>query len=92
MSANIVLWPADVAQGAVYFRALAGPYLDNIPDDMIEVWAAEMHANRAWLEGLGMTPVEMPYVEIPQAECAECVRILKNGEGPIGGERLWRVI
>jgi len=92
VSANIVLWPADVAQGAVYFRALAGPYLDNIPDDMIEVWAAEMHANRAWLEGLGMTPVEMPYVEIPQAEGAECVRILKNGEGPIGGERLWRVI
>ena len=92
VSANIVFWPSDVAQGAAYFRALAGPYLDNIPDDMIAVWATEMHANKAWLEGLGMTPVEMPYVEFPQADGAACVRVLKNGDGPIGGERLWRVI
>jgi hypothetical protein len=28
--------------------------IDNISDKMIEVWAEEMHANRAWLEGLGM--------------------------------------
>ncbi|AYJ84718.1 FAD-binding protein (plasmid) [Sphingomonas paeninsulae] len=92
VSANIVFWPADVAQGVAYFRALAGPYLDNIADDMIAVWATEMHANKAWLEGLGMTPVEMPYVEFPQADGAACVRVLKNGDGPIGGERLWRVI
>ncbi|CAN5136968.1 FAD-binding protein [soil metagenome] len=92
VSANIVFWPADVARGEAYFRAMAGPYLDNISDDMIHVWAREMHANKAWLEGLGMIPVEMPYVEFPQLDGADCVRVLKNGEGPIGGERLWRVI
>ena len=92
VSANIVFWPADVAGGEAYFRSLAGPYLDNISAEMIHVWATEMHANKAWLEGLGMTPVEMPYVEFPQLDGAGCVRVLKNGEGPIGGERLWRVI
>ena len=92
VSANIVFWPADVAQGETYFRALAGPYLDNISAGMIHVWATEMHANKAWLEGMGMTPVEMPYVEFPKLAGAECVRVLKNGEGPIGGQRLWRII
>ena len=92
VSANIVFWPADIAGGEDYFKALAGPYLDNIPAAMIHVWASEMHANKAWLENLGMTPVEMPYVEFPQADGAESVRVLKNGEGPIGGERLWCVI
>jgi succinate dehydrogenase/fumarate reductase flavoprotein subunit len=92
VSANIVFWPADITQGEAYFRARAGPYLDNISAEMVHVWAREMHANKAWLEGLGMTPVEMPYVEFPKLAGAECVRVLKNGEGPIGGERLWRVI
>jgi succinate dehydrogenase/fumarate reductase flavoprotein subunit len=92
VSANIVFWPADVAQGETYFRALAGPYLDNISDEMIHVWATEMHANKAWLERLGMVPVEMPYIEFPQMAGAECVRVLKNGEGPIGGERLWYLL
>jgi len=92
VSANIVFWPADIAQGEAYFRALAGPFLDDIPDDMIKVWAQQMHANKAWLEGLGMTPVELPYVEFPQAPGAGCVRVLLHGEGPVGGERLWRLI
>ena len=92
VSANIVFWPADITQAEAHFVALAGPYLDNIPAAMIHVWAREMHANKAWLEGLGMVPVEMPYVEFPHLDGAECVRVLKNGDGPIGGERLWRVI
>ena len=92
VSANIVFWPADIAGGEAYFRALAGPYLDNISDAMIRVWATEMHANKAWLEGLGMTPVEMDYVEFPQMPGADSVRVLLNGPGPVGGERLWRII
>ena len=91
VSANIVFWPADITQAEAHFVALAGPYLDNIPAAMIHVWAREMHANKAWLEGLGMVPVEMPYVEFPHLDGAECVRVLKNGDGPIGGERLWHM-
>lgn len=92
VSANIVFWPDDVDKGKAYFRAMAGPFMDDIPEEMLDVWAKEMFANRAWLEGLGMTPVEIPYVEFPDFAGAECVRVLLNGEGPIGGERLWNLI
>lgn len=92
VSANIVFWPNDVAKGKAYFRSMAGPYMDNISDEMLDVWAREMFANKAWLEGLGMVPVEMPYVEFPDFEGADCVKVLLNGEGPVGGERLWRLI
>lgn len=92
VSANIVFWPDDVDKGKAYFRAIAGPFMDDIPEEMLDVWAREMFANRAWLEGLGMTPVEIPYVEFPDFAGAECVRFLLNGEGPIGGERLWNLI
>ena len=92
VSANLVFWPDDVAKAAMYFRALAGPYMDNIPDAMVDVWAMEMHANRAWLEALGMTPFDLPYIEFPEMPGSECVKVLMNGPGPMGGERLWKVI
>ena len=92
VSANIVFWPDDVEQAKTYFRAMAGPYMDNIPDEMLDVWAKEMFANKAWLEGLGMVSVEIPYVEFPDLPGSECVHVLLNGDGPIGGERLWRLI
>lgn len=92
VSANLVFWPDDVAKAKLYFEALAGPYMDNISPAMVDVWATEMHANKAWLEGLGMTPMEIPYIEFPDAAGSDCVRVLLNGEGPMGGERLWRVI
>uniref|UniRef100_UPI0035CBABB8 FAD-dependent oxidoreductase n=1 Tax=uncultured Sphingomonas sp. TaxID=158754 RepID=UPI0035CBABB8 len=92
VSANIVFWPADAETAKVYFRSMAGPYMDDISDELLDVWATEMFANKAWLEGLGMTPVEMPYVEFPELAGSDCVRVLLNGEGPVGGERLWRLI
>jgi succinate dehydrogenase/fumarate reductase flavoprotein subunit len=92
VSANLVFWPDDIEKARHYFRALAGPYMDNISDAMVQVWAVEMHANKAWLEGLGMIPAEIPYIEFPEFDGSECVRVLMNGEGPVGGERLWRII
>lgn len=59
---------------------------------MLRVWAHEMFVNKAWLEGLGMRPVDLPYVEFPDHAGSTCVKVLLNGEGPIGGERLWRLI
>lgn len=92
VSANIVFWPNDVDKAKTYFRAMAGPYMDGIPYEMLDVWAREMLANRAWLEGLGMVPVELPYVEFPEFAGSDCVHVLLNGVGPVGGERLWRLI
>ncbi|QYE33490.1 MULTISPECIES: FAD-dependent oxidoreductase [Sphingosinicellaceae] len=92
VSANLVFWPNDIALGKAYFRALAGPYMDDISNTMVDVWATEMHANRAWLEDLGMTPFDLPSIEFPEMAGSECVRVLMNGPGPMGGERLWRVV
>ena len=92
VSANLVFWPDDVDKAATYFKALAGPYLDNSSDAMVGVWAAEMHANKAWLEALGMTAFDLPYIEFPEMPGSECVKVLMNGPGPMGGERLWKVI
>jgi len=103
VSANIVFWPDDVDKAEVYLKALAGPYLDNISDEMVHVWAEQMHANRAWLEKLGMKPADLPrsfkgVVEFPELAGSECVHMLVHREDAdvapvkIGGERLWRVI
>ena len=92
VSANLVFWPDDIDKAKLYFEALAGPFMDDISPEMVQVWASEMHANRAWLEGLGMTPAEIPYIEFPEAAGSDCVHVLLNGEGPMGGERLWHVI
>jgi hypothetical protein len=92
VSANLVFWPDDVEKAKAYFKAMAGPYMDNIPDDMVQAWAAEMFANRAWLENLGMKTAEIPYIEFPEFAGSDCVRVLMNGEGPMGGQRLWHVI
>lgn len=57
VDAQIVFWPNDIAKAKTYFKTLTGPYMDNISEEMVHVWATEMHANRAWLENLGMKPV-----------------------------------
>jgi succinate dehydrogenase/fumarate reductase flavoprotein subunit len=92
VSANLVFWPNDIEKAKVHFKALAGPYLDNISEEMIHVWAAEMYANKAWLENLGMKPADLPYIEFPELDGSDCVRVLMNGDGPVGGERLWHLI
>lgn len=66
VNGQILFWPNDIAKAKLYFKALAGPYMDNISDEMVDVWATEMHANRAYLEGLGMKPVLAGGPEFPE--------------------------
>jgi flavin-dependent dehydrogenase len=37
VSANLVFWPNDIEKAKVHFKALAGPFLDNISEEMIHV-------------------------------------------------------
>jgi succinate dehydrogenase/fumarate reductase flavoprotein subunit len=39
-----------------------------------------------------MKTAEIPYIEFPEFDGSDCVRVLMNGAGPMGGERLWHVI
>lgn len=92
VSANLVFWPNDIEIGKTHFKALAGPYMDDISDEMLQVWAEEMYANRRWLEAMGMETAEYPLCEFPELAGAECVRVLMNGKGKVGQERLWKLI
>lgn len=99
VSGNIVFWPNDIEKAKKYFKALSGPYTDDISSTMIDVWASEMFANRAWLEKLGMVVEETDLVEFPEFPGAECVRMLVHGtlvkeplNNVIGEARLWHVI
>jgi hypothetical protein len=79
-----VFWPNDVETAKVYFKAMAGPYMDNISlsDEIVEVWATEMHGNRSWLEKLGMKPAVFPLVEFPELAGSDCVQVLDERRGP----------
>jgi succinate dehydrogenase/fumarate reductase flavoprotein subunit len=89
VSGQIVFWPNDIAKAVQYFKALASPYLDRIPDTMIEVWATEMYANRAWLESLGMQVATVQSTEFPEFPGSDCVEVLLHRHGSYGGARLW---
>jgi len=54
VSGQIVFWPNNIEKAQQYFKAMAEPYTDFLTPEMIKVWAQEMHANRGWLEALGM--------------------------------------
>jgi succinate dehydrogenase/fumarate reductase flavoprotein subunit len=90
VSGNLFFWPNDIEKAKTYFKALTGPYKDNISEEMVQVWATEMHANRAWLENLGMKPTEFSGAEFPEFDGSDCVQMLMHGDGPIGEERLWK--
>jgi len=89
VSGQIVFWPNDVAKAMAYFRAMAGPYTDHVSDALVRVWAEEMHANRAWLEALGLNTAHVSSVEYPELPGADCVEVLLHGPGPYGQARLW---
>jgi succinate dehydrogenase/fumarate reductase flavoprotein subunit len=82
VSANIVFWPNDIEKAKTYFKALAGPYMDNISEEMVQVWATEMHANRAWLEEHGMKPLKVGPAEFPELDGADCVEMLVHNDSP----------
>jgi succinate dehydrogenase/fumarate reductase flavoprotein subunit len=64
--------------------------MDGISEEMVSVWAREMHANRAWLESLGLKPVGFALAEFPELPGSECAEMLMHEKGPIGQERLWK--
>ena len=80
VDAQIVFWPNDVEKAKTYFKALTGPYMDNISEEMVHVWATEMHANRAWLEGLGMKPFMVGPAEFPELDGSDCVQMLVHND------------
>src|SRR5712691_2953822 len=47
---------SSAEKAAAYLTALCGPY--TVPAPMVQVWAAEMCRNNAWLESLGGDPQE----------------------------------
>ena len=89
VSGQIVFWPNDVDKAMAYFRAMAGPYMDGVSAAMVRAWAVEMHANRAWLEALGLDPASVSSVEYPELPGADCVEVILHGKGPYGEARLW---
>jgi succinate dehydrogenase/fumarate reductase flavoprotein subunit len=81
VSGQIVFWPNDIEKAKTYFKALTGPYMDNISEEMVDVWATEMHANRAWLEApLGMNPLDIGPAEFPEFEGSDCVEMLVHND------------
>jgi succinate dehydrogenase/fumarate reductase flavoprotein subunit len=82
VSGQIVFWPNDIEKAKTYFRALTGPYMDNISEEMVDVWATEMHANRGWLESLGMKPLDVGPAEFPEFEGSDCVEMLVHDDAP----------
>jgi succinate dehydrogenase/fumarate reductase flavoprotein subunit len=89
VAGNGVFWPDDIEKAKIYFRAMTGAYMDGISDEMLDVWANEMHANRAWLEKMGWKPFQYGAAEFPDLPGADCVHRFLHGEGPMGQARLW---
>lgn len=89
VSGQIVFWPNHVEKAEAYFRAMAGAYTDKMSDALIHAWAVEMHANRAWLEKMGLEPAFVSSVEFPDLPGADCVEVILHRKGPYGEARLW---
>lgn len=89
VSGNGIFWPADIEKAKAYFKAMSGAHMDNISDEMLHVWAAEMHANRAWLEKLGWEPFRYGAAEFPDLPGSDCVYRFLHRPGPVGEARLW---
>ncbi len=92
VSANLVFWPNDVEKAKTYFRAMAGPYMDDISDEMVDTWAQEMFDNRAWLEGMGLDAREYDLIEFPELPGSDCAKTLMHGPGNVGEERMWKLL
>lgn len=92
VSGNITFWVNDAEKAKTYFKAMAGPYMDGISEQMLESWAEGMHENRGWLEQLGADLHSMNWVEFPELPGSDCVQVLLNGKDGVGEARLWRVV
>lgn len=72
VSGNIVFWPDDLEKAKTYLNALAGPWWGDVSDEMVEVRAREMRANRASLESLGLEPATFGLAEFPEPPGSDC--------------------
>lgn len=52
VSGNIVLIPANADDGKAYFKGMAEGHLNDIPEEMIQVWVDELIANKQWVKDL----------------------------------------
>src|SRR5260221_3395804 len=72
---------SSAEKAAAYLTALCGPY--TVPEPMVQVWAAEMCRNNAWLESLGGDPQEHQHppvgIEFPDLPGSDCVHKSHNG-------------
>lgn len=88
-----IFWPDDIAKAKTYFKSMAAPYLDDISDQFLDVWAKETNANRAWFDQMGMkytvvkasTIGASEFPEMPGADCANTIVI----QGGLGGGHLY---
>jgi len=90
VAGQIVFWPNDVEKAMVYFKGMTGPYMDNISEEMLRVWATEMYNNKAWLEKLGFeAAAQQRGPEFPELAGSDCAVVLQHKRGVEGEAKLW---
>ncbi|MBI2171139.1 MAG: FAD-dependent oxidoreductase [Chloroflexi bacterium] len=79
------LYVSDVDKAIAYLNALCGHYA--VPQDMVRVWAEEVHRNNDWLKSVGGDPQEHQHqpegIEFPDLPGSDSVH--KFHDGPIVG-------
>ena len=89
VSGNLTLCPNNVGKAITYFKAMSGPYQDNISDEMWKAFTTEMVNNTAWLKGLGAELVAFDLLEFPDLPGSDSVVTYTHKKGPLGQARLW---
>lgn len=89
VSGNLTLCPNNIDKAVTYFKAMSGPYQDNISDEMWRAFATEMFNNTAWLGKLGAELIPFAMLEFPDLPGSDCVVTYTHKKGPLGQARLW---
>ena len=96
VSGNIVFIPDKVKEAKAYFKGLAKGHLNDISENLVQVWAEEMTANKKWLENLGLEVFPMPHMagmnpEYPNLPGSDSVNLCSIG-GQLGNAALWNPV
>ncbi len=89
VSGNLTFCPNNVDKAVTYFKAMSGPYQDNISDEMWRTFATEMANNAEWLKKLGADLFSFALVEFPDLPGSDSVVTYLHKKGPLGQARLW---
>ena len=89
VSGNLTLCPNNVDKAIIYFKAMSGPYQDNISDEMWRAFTTEMVNNTEWLKKIGADLVPFALLEFPDLPGADSVVTYTHKKGPLGEARLW---